>query len=250
MEGEESGRGEGSEGRKLKKNKQQIPAPPALPELRRLAGLLAAAGPASRPASPSTSSSSMAGLPAKPGADADTRAGGGHGATAVTRSPGDTEDTAHPERCRGHPWDALRLCKQRAGTPSPCTPRALPPSLSTPWCFSALLPPQQSPQCWSIPCASPASALFLLCPQAEPRSRPSPQSPAAPWAYPPPCTAPSHHRNPIPPRRAALTCRHGARRGAAGPMGEAVPLHAAAFAIHHWFHNPDPEEIAGIMKFF
>lgn len=179
MEGEESGRGEGSKGRKLKKNKQQIPAPPALPELRRLAGLLAAASPASRPASPSTSSSSsssMAGLPAKPGADADTRAGGGHGATAVTRSPGDTEDTAHPKRCRGHPWDTLLLCKQRAGTPSPRTPRALPPSLSTPWCFSALLSPQQTPQCWSIPCASPASALFLLVPRPNPAAVPHPKA--------------------------------------------------------------------------
>lgn len=184
-EGRDGGRRKRKRGRKHReeiKKKQQIPATPALLELRRLAGLLAAAGPASRPASPSSSSTrSMAGLPAKPSADADTRAGGGHGATAVTRSPGDTGDTAHLEQCQGHPWDAFWLCKQRA----PTHPKSAPPSPSTPWFFSSIF----HPQCWSIPCASPASWLFLLAPRLNPTAVPSP---AAPRAY------PSLH-SPIPP---------------------------------------------------
>lgn len=146
----------------------------------------------------------------------------------------------------GHP----PLVQTKGRDPLTAHPESTPPIPEHPMVLLRYPSPPAKPTVLEHPMHITRILALPACPQAEPRSRPSPQSPAALWAYPPPCTAPSHHRNPIPPRRAALTCRHGARRGAAGPMGEAVPLHAAAFAIHHWFHNPDPEEIAGIMKLF
>lgn len=146
----------------------------------------------------------------------------------------------------GHP----PLVQTKGRDPLTTHPESTPPIPEHPMVFLRSPFPPANPTVLEHPMRITRIRALPACPQAEPHSRPSPQSPAALWAYPPPCTAPSHHRNPIPPRRAALTCRHGARRGATGPMGEAVPLHAAAFAIHHWFHNPDPEEIAGIMKLF